>query len=74
MEKFVSELQSYLTHSAEVILGYQASIFLLNSNMGDVPEDNTTIWVAMGDITKKFISHGAVLEKLDADTLMKEAR
>ena len=42
--------------------------------MGDVPEDNTTIWVAMGDIMKKFISHGAVLEKLDADTLMKEAR
>ena len=42
--------------------------------MGYVPEDQTTIWVAMGDIMKKLISHGAVMKNLDVDALMKEAR
>ena len=37
MERFVSTLQSYLAHSAEVIVEYQASIYFLNSNIGDVP-------------------------------------
>ena len=49
-------------HSAEVIVGAQASISLLNVNMGDVPEYHTTIWVAMGYIMNKLISHGSVMK------------
>ena len=41
--------------------------------MGDLPQDHMTIWCAMGDIMKNLISHGAVLENLDLDLLMKEA-
>ena len=63
MEKFVSKIQSHLTHSAEVIVRSQVSISLLNSKIGDVPEYHTTLLVAMGDIMKKLIVHGSVLEK-----------
>ena len=42
--------------------------------MGDVPEYNTTIWCAMVDITIKVISHGSVLNNIDLDLLIKEAR
>ena len=72
MARFVFKLQSHLTHSVEVIFGAQASISLLNIKMVDVPEDCTTIWVTMVDIMKKLISHGAVLENIDVDALMKE--
>ena len=41
--------------------------------MVDVPEYHTTIWVAMVDIMKNFISYGAVMENLDVDGIMKEA-
>ena len=68
-----SKLQVRLNHSAEVIVGAQASISLLNSKMGDVLEDHTTILCTMGDITKNLISHGAVLNNLDLYSLMKEA-
>ena len=37
-----------------------------------MPEYYTTIWVAMGDIMNKWISHGAVMQKPDVDALMKE--
>ena len=40
--------------------------------MGDVPEYQTTIWVAVGYIMKKLIYHESVLEKLDVVALMKE--
>ena len=63
-----------MNHSAEIIVGDQARISLLNSNIGDMPEDHTTIWCAMGDTMKKLFSHGAVLDNLDLDLLMKEAR
>ena len=54
MADFISKLQLNLTHSAEVIVGSQAGIYVLNSNMGDVPEYHTTIWVAMRDIMKNW--------------------
>ena len=57
MEKFISKLQVYLNHSAEVIVGAQASISVLNRKIVDVLEYHTTIWCAMGDITKKLIAH-----------------
>ena len=71
---FITKLQVHLNHSAEVLVGAQASTSLLNINIGDVPEDHTTIWCAMGDIMKKLVSHGAVLDNLDLDLLMKEDR
>ena len=74
MESFVSKLQLHLNYSSEIIFADQASISLLNSKMGDVPEDHTNICVAMGDIMKKLISHGAVLKNIDVDALMKESR
>ena len=74
MESFVSKLKLHLTHSAEVIVGAQSSISLININMGDLPEYHTIIWVAIGDIMKKLISHGAVLENMDVEALTKEAR
>ena len=74
MEKFFSKLQVHLNHSAEVIVGAQSSIYLLNSKVEDVLEDHTTIWFAMGDIMKKLISHVAVLDNLDIGALMKESR
>ena len=43
MADFISKLQLHLTHSAEVIVGDQVSISLLNSKMGDFPEYHTTI-------------------------------
>ena len=43
MADFISKLQLNLTHSAEVIVGDQVSISLLNSKMGDFPEYHTTI-------------------------------
>ena len=61
MAKFFSTLQSHLIHSAEVIVGNHASISLINSHIRDVPEDHTTIWVAMGYIMKRLIPHGEVL-------------
>ena len=39
-----------------------------------MPEDHTNIWVAMGYIMNKLISHVSVLENIDFDALMKEAR
>ena len=63
-----------MNHSAYVIVGAQASISLLSSNIEDVPEDHTTIWCVMGDIMKKLVSHGAVMNNLDLDSLIKEAR
>ena len=74
MAKFISKLQLYLTHSEELIVVSQRSIYLININMVDMPEYHTAILVAMGDITKKLILHGVVLENLDVDTLMKESR
>ena len=70
----ISRLQVHLNQSAEVIVGSQASISLLNIKIGDVPEDHTTIWCAMVDIMKKLVSHGAVLDNLDLDFPMKEAK
>ena len=64
----------HLNHSAEVIVGDQASISLLNINMGDVADDHKAVWFAMGDTMKNFISNGVVLDKLDIDALMKESR
>ena len=63
-----------MNQSAEVIVGDQASISLLNRNIEDVPEYHIEIWCAMGDIMKNLVSHGAVLDNLDLDSLMKEAR
>ena len=60
MAKFISKLQVHPNHCAEVIFGAQESIYVLNSNMGDVPEYHTTIWRVMGDIMKKLISHEAL--------------
>ena len=74
VSRFIVKLQVHLNYSAEVIVGDQASISLLNSKIGDVPEDYTTIWYALGDIMKKLVSHGAVLDNLCLDFLMKEAR
>ena len=69
-----SELQVHLNHSAEVIVGAQASISLLNSKIVDVPEYHTTTWCMMGDIMKKLMSHESVIENIYLDSLMKEAR
>ena len=74
MANFISRLQIHLNHSAEVTVGAPASISLLTSKIGDVQEDRTTIWCAIGDIMKKLVSHGAVLDNIDLDSLMKEAR
>ena len=46
----------------------------MNSNIGDVPEYHKTIWCAMGHNIKKLVSYGAVLDNIDLDLLMKEAR
>ena len=69
--KVKKKLQLNLAHSAEVIVEAQASIYFLNSKMGDVKEDHSTIWLDMWDIMKKLILHGAVLEDLDVDVIMK---
>ena len=74
IERFITKLQVHLNHSAEVIAGDQAIISLLYINIGDVPEDPTKIWCAMGDIMNKLFSHGPVLANLDLHSLMKEAR
>ena len=71
---FITKLQVHFNHSAEVIFGAQEIIYLLNSNIGDVPEDHTKIWCPMGDIMKKLVSHGSVLDNIDLYSLMKEAR
>ena len=63
-----------MNHSAEVIVEAQAIISLLNSNIEDVPEDHKTIWCAMGEIMKKLVLLGAVLDNIDLDSLMKEDR
>ena len=65
MENFIYKLQIHLNHRAEVIAGDQVSIFFLNIKIVEVPEYRTTIWCAMGDITKKLIFQGALLEYLD---------
>ena len=72
--KVFSKLQLHLNHSAEVIVADQAIIFLINSKMVDVTEYHATIWVDMGYTVKKLISHGAFLENIDVDSLMKESR
>ena len=72
--KFISKLQIHLNHSVEVVVGAQERISLLNSNIGYTPEDHTTIWCVIGDIMKKLVSHGVVLDNLDLDSLMKESR
>ena len=74
MEKFISKLQVHLNHGAEVIFGEEASMYLLNSNMGDVQEYHATIWCAMGGTMKKLISYELVLDNLNLDLVMKEAR
>ena len=74
ISKFISKLQVHMNHSAEVIFGSQYSISLLNSNIVDLTEDHTTIWCAIRNIMKKFISHGTVTENIDLDLLMKDAR
>ena len=74
ISRFITKLQVHFNLSAEVIFGDQASISLLDSNIVDVPEDHTTFFCAIGDIIKKLVSHGAVLDNLDLDSLMKEAR
>ena len=74
ISRFITNLQVNLNHSAEVIVGDQASILFLNSKIGDVLEYHTQIWCGMGDIMKKLVSHGAVLDNLDLDSLMREAR
>ena len=61
-----------MNQGAEVIVGAQTSISLLSINMGDLPEYHTIIWCVMGEITKKLIFHGAVLENLDLYSLIKE--
>ena len=73
ISRFIIKLQIHYNHIAEVIVGDQASISFLDSNIVDVPEDHTTFFCAMGDIIKKLVSHGAVLDNLDLDYLMKEA-
>ena len=73
MVKFVTKIQVHMNHSAEVIVGAQARIYLLNSNIGDVPEDHTKIWCAMGYIINNFISHGTVLDNIDIYALTKES-
>ena len=74
MAKFISKIQVNLNHSVEIMVGVQASIYLLNRKMGDVPKYHTTIWCAMVDIMKKLISRGSVLDNIDLDLLMKEVR
>ena len=74
MANFISRLQIHLNHSAEVTVGAPASISFLTSKIGDVQEDRTTIWCAIGDIMKKLVSHGAVMENIDFGLIMKEAR
>ena len=74
ISRFITKIQVHFNHIAEVIVGDQASISLLNINVGDVPEDHTSIWCAMGDIMNKLVSHGAVMDNIDLDSLMKEAR
>ena len=69
--KVKKKLQLNLAHSAEVIVEAQASIYFLNSKMGDVKEDHSTSWLDMWDIMKKLILHGSVLEDLDVDVIMK---
>ena len=72
--KFISKIQVHLNHSIEVIVGAQAVISLLKSKSGDVPEYHTKIWCAMGDIMKKLISYGEILDNIDLDLIMNEAR
>ena len=72
--RFITKLQVYLNHSAEVIVGSQEGIYLLKINIGDVPEYHTTIWCAMEEIMKNLVSHEAVLYNIGLDSLMKEAR
>ena len=61
---FISKLHVHMNQITEVIVGSQVSIYLLNIKIGYVPEDYSTIWRAMGDITKKLISHGSVLDNI----------
>ena len=74
ISRFITKIQIHLNHSAEVIVGNQQSISLLNSKIGDVPEYHTQIWCTMGYIMKKLVSHGELLDNLDLDSLMKEYR
>ena len=55
ISRFITKLQVHFNHSAEVIVGDQAIIYLLNSNIGDVPEDHTKIYCTMGDVMKKLV-------------------
>ena len=43
MAKFISKIQAHLNHIAQIIVGDQASISVLNSKIGDVPEYDKTI-------------------------------
>ena len=74
ISSFITKLQIHLNHSIEVMIRYQASILLQNSKIGDMLEYHTTIWCLMGDIMKKLVLHGAVLDNIDLNWLMKEAR
>ena len=65
ISRFIAKLQVHLNHSTEVIFGVQASISLMNSKIGYIPEDHSKIWCAMGYIMKKLVSHGSVLDNID---------
>ena len=52
ISRFITKIQVHMNQTAKVVVGDQASISLLNSNIGDVPEDHTIIWCAMVDIMK----------------------
>ena len=70
----ITKLQVHLNHSADVIIGAQASISLLNSKIGYMPEDHTKIWCAMGYIVKNLVSHGSVLDNPNLDLIIKDNR
>ena len=55
ISRFITKIQVHLNHSAEVTFGYQASIYLLNRKIGDVPEDHKPIWCAIGEIMKDTV-------------------
>ena len=74
ISKFIYKIQVNMNHSADIIVGAHDIISLLNSNIGYVPEYHTKIWCDMGYIMIKLISHGEVLENLDLELLMKEAK
>ena len=74
ISRFITKIQVHVNNSAKVTVGSQSSIYFLNSKIGDVPEDHTKIWCAMGNIMNKLVSHGEVLDNIDLDLIIKEYR